>query len=249
VSSSSCGASGSGVELIAPHFELSSLQRDQFAALGPLYFEWNAKINVISRKDLVPGQALDPSHDLNIFYTRHVLHSLAIALLNGGAPSVGIPGHSTPAFDEAERVLDVGTGGGFPGIPLAILFPSTSFTLCDSIGKKIRVVEAVVRKLGLENVDPVWARAEDLRDPSGQPALFDTVVSRAVARMPVFLDWIRGTRATRVLYLKGGDLREELSQLGHNVSHVEQQPLSTCFNLSDFPVFEDKCVVRVALSH
>ena len=136
-------------------------RRDQLARLGPLYREWNARINVISRKDI------------DQFFVRHVLHSLAMARVLRPEPGA--------------RLLDVGTGGGFPGIPLAILFPEAEWILCDSIGKKIKVVDAVIADLGLNNATGVWGRAESLSD---RPP-FDFVVSRAVTRMPAFLDWVR----------------------------------------------------------
>ena len=200
-------------KVIAPHFELNELQRDQFEALGRLYRDWNSKINLISRKDL------------DDFYVRHVLHSLAIAKIEGALPS-------------GSQVLDVGTGGGFPGIPLAILFPEVQFTLCDSIGKKIRVIEAVAKNLGLKNVETAWARAEDLEGP------WDLIVSRAVARMPIFLDWVTPLGASRLLYLKGGDLSEELAGMG---LPYKQHALGDWFDIKRFVAFEDKCIVDVQL--
>ncbi len=170
--------------------ELTARQTERFAALGPLYAEWNAQINVISRKDM------------DNFYTRHVLHSLAVA--------------RACSFADGARVLDVGCGGGFPGIPLAILFPQVQFTLCDSIGKKIKVVQGVASALGLENVEAVNARAESL------PGGFDYVVSRAVAPTAELAAWTwnkikcghRGTLPAGMLLLKGGDLIEELAAAG-----------------------------------
>lgn len=179
------------VELIFGHFpELTEAQKHQFAQLEPLYREWNEKINVISRKD-VDG-----------FYEKHVLHALGIAKVY--------------SFQPGQQVLDVGTGGGFPGIPLAILFPQTQFHLVDSIGKKIKVVQAVVDALGLKNVKAQHARAEEVKGP------YDFVVSRAVTHMHKFLPWIKGklkqknadpSRVNGLLYLKGGDLAEELGPL------------------------------------
>ena len=168
-------------------FELSPLQEQRFAALDGLYREWNAKINVISRKDI------------DNVYSHHVLHSLAIAkyLLEEGL------------WDDFSHssVLDLGTGGGFPGIPLAILFPSAQFVLCDSVGKKTIVAEAVAKALGLENVTVVNARAESL------PQTFDWVVSRAVASLTDFYPWVKGKFTKGILYLKGGDVNEEISSV------------------------------------
>ncbi len=177
------------MDLIRNYFpNLSEEQYRQFAALESLYSEWNAQINVISRKDT--------EH----FYEHHVLHSLAIAKLC--------------RFNPGAEVLDIGTGGGFPGIPLAILFPEAQFHLVDSIGKKIKVVEEVVQALGLKNVSAEQKRAEKLNRS------FDFIVSRAVTQMPRFMAWTRnrirkgkeaGSMANGILYLKGGDLREELA--------------------------------------
>ncbi len=175
------------MEEILRHFpHLTDTQREQFAKLRELYEDWNAKINVISRKDIEE------------LYTRHVLHSLAIAKVQ--------------AFVPGASVMDVGTGGGFPGIPLAILFPETNFYLIDVIGKKIKVVQAVADALGLKNVKAEQKRAE-LVDKQ-----FDFVVSRAVTNMPDFVSWVKTKIAKKqqhelangILYLKGGDLSEEL---------------------------------------
>lgn len=167
--------------------ELTPVQQERFAALFNLYAEWNAKINVVSRKDF------------DQLYLRHVLHSLAIA--------------KVCAFDAGARVLDVGCGGGFPSVPLAILFPEARFTAADSIRKKITVVEGVVAALGLNNVEPRCVRVETLTQR------YDYVVSRAVTAMPEFVQWVwnkiergqRGTLPNGILYLKGGDLAEELA--------------------------------------
>ncbi|MCR9154405.1 MAG: 16S rRNA (guanine(527)-N(7))-methyltransferase RsmG [Bacteroidetes bacterium] len=177
------------MDLIHRYFpQLTEKQKEQFAALEGLYAEWNAQINVISRKE--------PEH----FYERHVLHSLAIA--------------KVCRFNPGAEVLDIGTGGGFPGIPLAILFPDAQFHLVDSIGKKIKVVEEVVQALGLKNVSAEQIRAEKLNRS------FDFIVSRAVTQMPRFMSWTRnrirrgreaGSVANGILYLKGGDLKEELA--------------------------------------
>ena len=167
-----------------PH--LTDIQKEQFAKLQSLYEDWNAKINVISRKDI------------DELYIRHVLHSLAIAKVQPFVPGAS--------------VMDVGTGGGFPGIPLAILFPETDFYLIDVIGKKIKVVQAVADELGLKNVKAEQIRAENVKRQ------FDFIVSRAVTNMPDFVSWVktkiakpqRHELANGILYLKGGDLSEEL---------------------------------------
>ena len=178
------------VSLILKYFpEITDEQKQQFEKLEQLYTEWNEKINVISRKDM------------DGLYEKHILHSLGIA--------------KVMPFADGTKVLDVGTGGGFPGIPLAILFPEVSFTLIDSIGKKIKVVEAVSEGLGLKNVTAVHGRAEKLKEK------FHVVVSRAVTQMPEFLRWLKGKfekeqfneKHNGVLYLKGGDLAEELAGL------------------------------------
>jgi 16S rRNA (guanine527-N7)-methyltransferase len=174
-------------QLIFNYFpNLTQQQQDQFIALEALYQDWNLKINVVSRKDIEE------------LYLRHVLHSLAIAKFI--------------SFNPGAQVLDVGTGGGFPGIPLAILFPETQFTLVDAIGKKIKVVQEVVDGLGIENVRAIHLRVEEDNNQ------YDFVVSRAVAAMPTFMRWIKGRIKkvsehpikNGVLYLKGGDLGEEL---------------------------------------
>ena len=157
--------------------ELTALQRERFSALEPLYRDWNAKINVISRKDM------------DDFYEHHVLHSLSIA------KAVSFPAGST--------VLDLGTGGGFPGIPLAILFPEVRFTLCDSIGKKIKVAAAVSEALGLENVTTVNARVESL------PDRYDYIVSRAVAPLGELYGWVKGRFGRSLICLKGGEVEAE----------------------------------------
>ena len=206
------------VELIYSHFpDLTERQREQFAALQHLYTEWNAKINVISRKDM------------ESFYEKHVLHSLGIAKVY--------------SFKSGQKVLDVGTGGGFPGIPLAILFPETQFHLVDSIGKKIKVVLAVAEALDLENVRADHGRAEEFKGP------YDFVVSRAVTQMQRFVPWIKGKisqknldtdRINGLLYLKGGDLAEELGTMKARISNLSN------FFTSEF--FETKKVVYLPKS-
>ncbi len=174
-------------EIIFNYFTmLTDEQRKYFIQLETLYHDWNQKINVVSRKDI------------DELYLRHVLHSLGIAKIQ--------------QFKAKSTVLDVGTGGGFPGIPLAILFPETQFTFVDSIGKKIKVVEEVVEGLGLQNVTAINSRVEEIKGG------FDFIVSRAVAAMPTFTHWVKGkikkesvhARRNGILYLKGGDLSEEL---------------------------------------
>lgn len=174
-------------DIIFKYFpNLTEFQKNQFLQLEFLYKDWNQKINVVSRKDI------------DELYVRHVLHSLGIAKIQQFLPGTS--------------VLDVGTGGGFPGIPLAILFPETNFTLVDAIGKKIKVVEEVLHGLELTNVKAMHTRVEDL------DTRFDFIVSRAVAAMPTFVRWTKGRikkeslhdRKNGILYLKGGDLTEEL---------------------------------------
>jgi 16S rRNA (guanine527-N7)-methyltransferase len=205
------------MEEITRYFpQLTDLQRQRFEKLGALYQDWNAKINVISRKDI------------DELYTRHVLHSLAIAKIQPFAPGT--------------FVLDVGTGGGFPGIPLAILFPETRFYLIDVIGKKITVVKAIAEALGLENVKAEQIRAENVKGD------FDFIVSRAVTNMPDFVMWVKDKIKKQqkhelqngILYLKGGDLTEELKSF----------PKATEYNISDFfdaEFFETKKVVHLPL--
>ncbi len=203
------------VTLIEKYFpNLTEQQREQFAALETLYGDWNEKINVISRKDM------------DSLYEKHILHSLGIAKVMEFAPGT--------------KVLDIGTGGGFPGIPLAILCPEVSFTLADSIGKKITVVREVAEAVGLQNLTPVHTRAEQIKDR------FHFVVSRAVTQMPVFLRWLHGKfekeqfnpKHNGILYLKGGDLAEELAGLRAEI-----------FQLTDYfdePFFETKKVVYLS---
>ena len=206
------------MELIRRYFpKLDENQLAQFEQLKPLYMEWNEQINVISRKDMEQ------------FYMHHVLHSLAIAKII--------------RFTPGTTILDVGTGGGFPGIPLAILFPECKFHLVDSIGKKIKVVQEVSQALGLENVDYSHERAENIKGK------YDFIVSRAVTKMPQFIPWVRNKISKKqnnglpngILYLKGGDLTEEMETI---------KTFYEIFNISDFfqePFFETKKIVYLQL--
>ena len=207
-------------DLIYKYFpDLSDVQKNQFAQLFDLYKDWNSKINVVSRKDF------------DNFYLKHVLHSLGIAeCIN---------------FKAGTEILDVGTGGGFPGIPLAILFPDSQFLLVDGIGKKIKVANGVIDALGLKNVKAKQIRAEEIKHK------FDFIVSRAVTQMPVFLTWVRkkikkqdkNALPNGLLYLKGGDLTNEMKSIRE---YYEIVNLSNFFE-EDF--FETKKVVYVDLSH
>ena len=183
--------------------QLTEKQKNQIEKLFKVYSYWNAQINVISRKDL------------DEFYERHVLHSLSIAKVINFSPS--------------SNILDIGTGGGFPGIPLAILFPDCKFTLVDSIGKKIKVVQEVAEELGLSNVTAIKSRAEDIDEK------FDFIVSRAVTEMPKFLTWTKDKISTKqknelkngILYLKGGELTEEMKGIKKEIKYYE---LKNMFN-------------------
>ncbi len=198
--------------------KLTPEQQNQFAALLPLYTEWNEKINVVSRKDI---------ENLNL---HHVLHSLAIA--------------KTTGFKEGSRILDLGTGGGFPGIPLAILYPSVSFLLVDSTAKKIRVVQEVATALGLKNVEAQHIRVEDIKGVQ-----FDFVVTRAVTSLDQLFRWSRRLIKNKhinalpngILALKGGNIREEVKALGKG-QYVEITNISKFF---EEEYFEEKVVAYV----
>lgn len=207
------------MELILKYFpDLTEDQLNKFNKLEALYQDWNLKINVVSRKDI------------DELYLRHVLHSLAIAKVQ--------------RFKDGSKIMDVGTGGGFPGIPLAILFPNCSFHLVDSIAKKLKVVDEVVEGLELTNVKTTHSRVESINDT------YDFIVSRAVAAMPTFVHWIKGKVAKKqnhelqngILYLKGGDLSEEL----------QNYTKTTIYNISDFyeeAFFDTKKVVHLPLKY
>lgn len=203
-------------DIILHYFpELTENQIEKFKSLKPLYLHWNDQINVISRKDT------------DEFYIRHVLHSLAIAKVQ--------------SFNPGSRVIDIGTGGGFPGIPLAIMFPETEFVLVDSIGKKIKVVNVIAAELGLKNVTAIHDRAEKVKGE------FDFIVSRAVTAMPKFIQWTKGKFSKEnnhqlkngILYLKGGDLTEEMAPVKKAIQYFDIKE----FFDDDF--FETKKVVYV----
>ncbi|WP_299677003.1 16S rRNA (guanine(527)-N(7))-methyltransferase RsmG [uncultured Dokdonia sp.] len=207
------------MDIITKYFpHLTEEQIVQFTKLKDLYKDWNLKINVVSRKDI------------DEIYLRHVLHSLGIA--------------KVMEFQEGARVLDVGTGGGFPGVPLAILFPETQFHLVDSIGKKIKVVDEVVAGLDLTNIKTTNDRVENV------PGQYDFIVSRAVAQMETFVRWVRShieKKSTHelkngILYLKGGDLTEELAKFS----------TAQVYNLTDYyeeDFFETKKVVYLPMKY
>jgi len=207
------------MHLLLKYFpELSDVQLHQFRALQGLYEDWNSKINVISRKDI------------ESLYLRHVLHSLSIAKLI--------------QFKEGSKILDIGTGGGFPGIPLAILFPDVEFHLVDSINKKLNVVNGVAGSLGLVNIQTTHSRAESIQGN------YDFIVSRAVTTMPDFVSWVKNRVAKKsshnlrngILYLKGGDLTEELKLY----KKATLYDLNTYFE-EDF--FETKKIVHLPLKY
>ena len=207
------------MELIQKYFpQLSDVQKGQFSQLFELYLDWNSKINVVSRKDI------------DELYLRHVLHSLGIA--------------KVLQFKRGTTILDVGTGGGFPGIPLAILYPECNFHLVDSINKKLKVVAAVAESLDLKNVKTSHKRAEDINET------FDFIVSRAVTAMPSFVGWVKNKINKKskhelkngILYLKGGNLTEELQNF----------PKARLYNLSDYfseDFFDTKKVVHLPIKY
>ena len=207
------------MKLILKYFpNLTEDQIEKFERLSALYQDWNLKINVVSRKDI------------DELYLRHVLHSLAIA--------------KVIQFKKGAKILDVGTGGGFPGIPLAILFPESDFHLVDSIAKKLKVVDEVVEGLGLTNIKTTHSRVEVINDT------YDFIVSRAVAAMPTFVHWVKGKTSKKqnhdlkngILYLKGGDLAEEL----------QIYKTATIYNISDYyteDFFDTKKLVHLPLKY
>jgi len=203
--------------LIEKYFpDLTQLQLSQYEQLAPLYEDWNSKINLISRKDM------------ENFYEHHVLHSLAIAKYFDLLPGM--------------KVMDIGTGGGFPGIPLAIMYPQTSFLLVDSIGKKIKVVQDVKEKLGLENVTALNDRAENVKGK------FDVIVSRAVTQLPDFVKWCNGKlritndiEAGGILYLKGGNIEEELKSVPKNW----KRKATSITKWFEEPYFVEKYVIQL----
>lgn len=207
--------------------EVTPQQMEQFGMMDALYREWNAKINVVSRKDI------------DELYRHHVLHSLGIAAyIRTRMPDVyeRLRGEGPYSIAEPLKILDLGTGGGFPGIPLAVMFPHAQFTLCDSIGKKITVATEVYKGLGLANVKTVNARAETL------PETFDYVVSRAVTSLDNFMPWVRGKYSEGILYLKGGDLTEEIAKARLRKGSVHTWPIS---EWTDDPFFETKQVIFI----
>lgn len=211
--------------------EVTERQMEQFRLMDGLYRDWNSKINVVSRKDI------------DELYRHHVLHSLGIAaFLKTQMPDVydRMRGEGPYSVAAPLNILDLGTGGGFPGIPLAVLFPNVRFTLCDSIGKKIIVATEVSKGLGLENVKTVNARAESL------PETFDYIVSRAVTSLDNFMPWVKGKYSEGILYLKGGDLAEEIStamsrfKMRKGSVHIWQ-----ISSWTDDPFFETKQVIYI----
>jgi 16S rRNA (guanine527-N7)-methyltransferase len=209
------------MELITTHFpDLTEAQKAQFAMLDPLYREWNERINVVSRKDI------------DELYLHHVLHSLAIA--------------KVMAFKPNTKVVDLGTGGGFPGIPLAIMFPEVEFILSDSIGKKITVVQEISAALGLQNVEAVNKRTEELKVKA------DFVVSRAVAPLEKLVYWSRRLITTKhlnaypngLICLKGGNLKGEIAEIGKEKRYVDTFPITDFFK---HEFYNEKSVVYMPL--
>ncbi len=202
-------------EIILSRFSnLSELQKSQIESLYPLYYDWNSKINVISRRDI------------ENLYLHHVLHSMALSKII--------------SFEKGDKVIDVGTGGGFPGIPLAILFPETHFTLCDSIAKKIRVVGEVANSIHLSNVTTLWKRAEEINDR------YDYVISRGVSELKTFVPLVNHLYSKGILYLKGGDLDKEIDEC---VTHLRiERGKFTTFNINDWfndDFFREKKIVFI----
>ena len=211
--------------------EVTPEQMDRFEKMDALYREWNAKINVVSRKDM------------DELYRHHILHSLGIAaFLKTQMPDIydRLRGEGPYSLAEPMKLLDLGTGGGFPGIPLAVMFPHAQFTLCDSIGKKIIVATEVSKGLELTNVTTVNARAETL------PDTYNYIVSRAVTSLDNFMPWVKGKYTDGILYLKGGDLAEEIStaMAKHKMrkGSVHQWPISSW---TTDPFFETKMVIHI----
>ena len=192
-------------------------RKEDFAEASALWAEWNSKINVVSRKDI------------DSLFEHHILHSLAIARYLEGEDVAG------------DSFIDVGTGGGFPGVPLAMALPECSFTLCDSIRKKIKVASAVSEGLGLKNVKCLNCRAEDIKEE------FDWVVSRAVTSLSNFYPWVRGKYRKGILYLKGGDVEAEISELCARCridrSKISVQPIS---DWTEDEYYKEKYVVRIS---
>lgn len=211
--------------------EVSQEQMERFQKMEALYRDWNSRINVVSRKDI------------DELYRHHILHSLGIAAyLKSEMPDVydHLRGEGQYSAALPLKILDLGTGGGFPGIPLAVMFPHAEFTLCDSIGKKIIVATEVSNGLELSNVKTVNARAESL------PDTFDYVVSRAVTSLENFMPWVKGKFNEGILYLKGGDLAEEIStamaKYRMRKGSVHVWPISSW---TDDPFFETKQVIFI----
>ena len=172
--------------------QLSQTQKRQFEMLGPLYKDWNSKINVISRKDM------------DCFYTHHVLHSLAVAMFMK---------EFLPDLGKDICIMDVGCGGGFPGIPMAILYPEAKFLLVDSIGKKVKVAQAIADEIGLKNVTTLHQRAEEVNlKKHFQKDKADLIISRAVTSLANFIPWVKGKYSEGIIYLKGGNLDEEIAE-------------------------------------